>query len=587
MLKKLLSVVFALFVSVAFFAGCNIVKVNNSAYYTQVVAEVIYKDNTPTKQFTMKDLLTAYSSYGSQYTQQGASVKDAVNSTLETMIDRYLLISELRKASPLTEADKNDVMRKVYTNINQSLQELETEVRKSWGLEVTDVGSLGDKTTTLRAEYKPHEATIELVYNEEALKHELLKKVTEPTDIDGTNPGSFVYFKTDEQVSNEAWKRYIRRLKNSAEMEGKTGLSDQKLLNDEISRIYRILEDNEYLSRFSNSYYNNLPLNVNTNNVVAYYKQLFTNDYNKYANNLNAYHTQMRSDATKVYYHPQTNLYLNVTHILVKLSASDNAEFVTLEKDYNIGKITKAVYDEQVASVKARTTVTYEERDQDNQIVIDPVTGKAKVVTKLLTEVYNTIIVPKVETYNKDTNFVARANAFNDLIYMLNDDEGIMNRDTAYVVNLTDVQGQKNIMIEEFTNASRTLFTGLDKDGNQLPQSQFGKGAISEPVFAEFKDGEFGFHIIMNLGVVENPIVNHKDNLFVLDRIGSDGQEDGWLHLYNVTTQPSSTKTLFEVVNDALNLSEYTNLETEIVNTAKGNVKEIKTYNSRFKNLWE
>lgn len=543
--KKLLSFVFALLLSVSLFAGCNLVTVNNSVYYDEVVAEIVYDDST--KEFTFEDLLNAYNSYGYQYVQNGSTTEEAVKSTVDTMIDRYILLQELKKQITLTEAELNQLKRDTYDQMNDTLLELEDTIREEWNLTRVDGEEESTEDTSLRDAYEAYEPTIEL-------ENDMLVRIIAPeTNIDLTPAGNFEQVVTDESVSAEAMKRYIRSLRDSAESEGLTDLTNEELIQKEVDRIYDLLVENEYLQKYSDEYVNTLP--VSTDEVVARYKELYAQDYYTYLANVDAYHTAMRSDASGVYYNPVANKYLNVTHILIKFSDEQNSEIAELDSLLTANSITQEVYDYRLSLIKNQTVVTYNTED-------------GGVATKSAEAVYNEVY-DAVNQYSKNTGtgLVLRAQTFNDYIYKYNDDTGIMNADYAYVVNLTDEEGFDDIMIPEFTEASRELYTN--------PEA--GDGAISDLVFAEFSDGEYGYHIIMDLGVVKNLV--EPGNLANIT----------WQTLYNHKTQPSSNMSLFEEIYDELDLdsSRASTRMSQLVSTAKLEVQKINKYESVYKTLWD
>lgn len=543
--KKLLSFVFALLLSVSLFAGCNLVQVNNAVYYEEVVAEIVYDDNT--KQFTFDDLLNAYNSYGYQYVQNGSTTEEAIKSTVDTMIDRYILLEELKKQITLSEDDLNALRRDTYEQINSTLQEQEDTIREEWDMVPEEGEDTEEDTELLRDAYEAYEPTLQL-------ENGMLTRVIEPeTNVDLTPAGEFEQIVTDEAVSAEAMKRYMEELRASAEAEGLEGLTNQELLDKEIDRIYEVLVENAYLEQYQEEYINELP--VSTQEVVDRYKELYLSDYYTYSANVDAYHTAMRSDASSVYYHPVANKYLSVTHILIKFSEEQNQEIAELNSLLEANSITQEVYDYRLELIKNQTVVTYNEENGD-------------VATKSAEAVYNEVAA-NVNQYSKntETGFELRANAFNDYIYKYNDDTGIVNSDYAYVVNLTEEDGFSDIMISEFTDAARALYE--DEDA--------GKGAISNLVFAEFSDGEFGYHIILNLGVVQNLV--EPGNLDSLT----------WQDLYEHKTQPSSNKSLFEQIYDELDLdsSRANTRMSQLVSTAKLQIQVINKYESVYKTLWD
>ena len=68
-------------------AGCATFSIDRVKYYNEVVATVGEKN------ITRSDLLSAYNSYGYSYfvSQEGQTETEAMNSTLDILIDRELL----------------------------------------------------------------------------------------------------------------------------------------------------------------------------------------------------------------------------------------------------------------------------------------------------------------------------------------------------------------------------------------------------------------------------------------------------------------------------------------------------------------
>ena len=276
------------------------------------------------------------------------------------------------------------------------------------------------------------------------------------------------------------------------------------------------------------------------------YKEKYKRDYEKYEYNEAAYHTAMANDASSVYYHPNSgNEYVYVTHILFKFSDEQTKEIENIKNLYKSNSITKAVYEARLAEAQSidRTVVTYEEN------------GVTKTTSATLA--YQDILA-NVNKYDQDVQFELRAKEFNKYLYKYNDDEGIMNKDFAYVVNLdTNVTDQ---MVKPFADEARRL------------QKEDGVGAMSEPILTDY-----GYHVMFNLGPVKN-VVNYSEinNLT-------------WEALYNVKTQPSSEKTLFHLEYDAINSNsnKVSTILTSKVADLTAEVEVIKYWEKRYLTLLE
>lgn len=554
-MKKILTYIFSLCLCIMVFAGCSLVQLNASKYYKQTVAEIVYsKDKT--YEFTMEDLLQAYNNYGYQLAQNNSSSSSSSSSmtseeiltkTAELMVQRHLLVEMIKEElGDLSTEEKNYIKRQTYDSINSQLASLEDTIRVEWDRKISEDETKEDESTSLRASYTVYEPTVEKVVEEKEVNGTTklvteLKRVTDDEEIDGTDPGEFKQVITDEDISKEAWKRYMKTLQDNNENLGKK-YSDEKAFEKEIDRIYNLLVENRYISKYQTAITNGLEITAEA--AVESYKEKYKRDYEKYANDEAAYHSAMSEDASSVYYHPNSgNEYIYVTHILFKFSDEQTAEISNLKKLYQSNSISKEVYEARLEEVQSleNTVVKYEEN------------GVTKTTSAALA--YQDVL-NNVGKYDKDIQFEARAKEFNTYIYKYNDDEDIMNKDFAYVVNLDTSVTDK--MVKSFADESRRL------------QKEEGIGAMSKPILTDY-----GYHVILNLGPVKN-VVEYEN----IDNIT-------WETLYNVKTQPSSEKTLFHVEYDAINtdstrLSQVLSSKTDDL---MGGVEKVRYWDKRILSL--
>lgn len=554
-MKKILTYIFSLCLCIMVFAGCSLVQLNASKYYKQTVAEIVYSKDKK-YEFTMEDLLQAYNNYGYQLAQNNNSSSSSSSSmtgeeiltkTAELMVQRHLLVEMIKEElGDLSTEEKNYIKRQTYDSINSQLASLEDTIRVEWDRKISEDETKEDESTSLRASYTVYEPTVEKVVEEKEVNGTTklvteLKRVTDDEEIDGTDPGEFKQVITDEDISKEAWKRYMKTLQDNNENLGKK-YSDEKAFEKEIDRIYNLLVENRYISKYQTAITNGLEITAEA--AVESYKEKYKRDYEKYANDEAAYHSAMSEDASSVYYHPNSgNEYIYVTHILFKFSDEQTAKIATLKKLYQSNSISKEVYETRLEEVQSleNTVVKYEEN------------GVTKTTSAALA--YQDVL-NNVGKYDKDIQFEARAKEFNSYIYKYNDDEGIMNKDFAYVVNLDTSVTDK--MVKSFADESRRL------------QNEEGVGAMSKPILTDY-----GYHVILNLGPVKN-VVEYEN----IDNIT-------WETLYNVKTQPSSEKTLFHVEYDAINtdstrLSQVLSSKTDDL---MGGVEKVRYWDKRILSL--
>ena len=554
-MKKILTYIFSLFLCVMVFAGCSLVQLNASKYYQQTIAEIVYSKDKK-YDFSMEDLLQAYNNYGYQLAQnngsdnnsQSLSGEELLTKTAELMVQRHLLVEKIKDIlGDLSNEEKYTLKRQTYDNINTQLSSYEDKIRVEWDRKINEDTEEETKEDALRASYNEYKPTVKKVIEEVTVDGttKLVTKLERVKDnneeLETTDPGEFKQTITDADISAEAWKRFIKDLQDSNKKLGKK-YSDEKAFEKEIDRIYNVLLENKYISKYQEVINNGLEICADA--AVNSYKEKYKRDYELYSNDEAAYHTAMGSDASTVYYHPNSgNEYVYVTHILFKFSDKQKAKIDELKKLYQANSIEKSVYDKKLAEIQSldNTMVTYEEN------------GERKTVSATLA--YQDIC-NNVNKYDKDLQFEARAKEFNTYIYKYNDDEGIMNKDFAYVVNLDTSVTDK--MVKPFADESRRL------------QNEEGVGAMSKPILTDY-----GYHVILNLGPVKNVV--EYDNI---DSIT-------WETLYNVKTQPSSEKTLFHVEYDSIN-KDSTRLSlvlSSLTNDLVGGVQKIRYWDKRIKSL--
>ena len=256
-----------------------------------------------------------------------------------------------------------------------------------------------------------------------------------------------------------------------------------------------------------------------------------------------AYHEAMKKyTSDHVYYHPNSgNEYVNINHILIKFTKDQTTRIANLE---NLGyKKGTDAYKAKVAEIAAETTSTFVDEDGNE-------------VTRSAEYVYNTV----VNYVNQATTAKSKARRFEEMMYRFNDDEGNMNADFYYVVNLdTSVEDQ---MVKEFADTARSLYKNT------------AVGSVSEMIITEY-----GYHILFNAGAVKN-ITADIDSLTFED-------------LFSNYTSLSENKDMFNYLFDKLALDgdAYTNRTLEIlgnINSALvANGTTIKYYEYRYENLWK
>ena len=590
--KKILFTICAMVLSVFMFAGCNLIEVNKYKYYSQKVITIGLKDGygeeykSYEKTYSKKELLDAYYQYSYNYVSQGQlSVKDGVDNAINNMINLDLLYNYIKinyfenddYDLEFTNEDKNDVKLQAFDSMQDSIYALEEEIFEEWGVEYLSEDELNDEEVkSLRASYEEYESQLEYIeaykevyrevqeggdhiFNAQTGKYDyvttggthvkeykdavILKHTGERVHDDRVAPEHFVQSIRHEEVSKEAYTRYVKQLQDSAKMEG-LDTNEKTVLEKEEKRLIDAFTKSKYMSIFQewyNKYYNftfdgsNYVLNDDIlTKVVDTYKEEYESQALLYADKENYHKAMSGDDISKVYYHHE-NEYVYVSHILLKFSDAQIEEIKSLDNKLAKKLITQERYDELVNDIANRTVVTYE--------------MDGKTYTSTAAKVYD-----RINKYvNKGVSEVEKAKLFNDMIYIYNDDEGIMNKDFAYVVNLDTTVEDK--MVKPFADKAREMYN----EGKV--------GDMSNMVITEY-----GVHIMFYAGDVKSVNTNMSTLSFA--------------DLINSKTQLSSNKSLFDVVYDGITVEAYnTSASNYIANCYK--FIEIEKFEDNYKDLYK
>ena len=542
LLKKMATMLTALMLCVMMCTGCSVLELDSYKYYHKTVVVTVGDIN-----FYMNDLITAFNNYGYQYYENnGYSMEEAIKATATSMVERELLLREVIKESKtnpafaLTDEDEAYIREQAFTHIQDQINSFEEKIRKEMDVDKSVVeGEEVDEEEEegLRPAKKDYSATIR--YIDGALVR-VPKTVTYASVDKEDVPMHFEQIITDEEISSEAMTRYLKGLQDNAKAEGRDTSESAVLLHEE-ERLISILTKNRYLEKFENYFLNNLAIDYAS--VVEHYKTQYLAQKALFDEDEAAYHEAMKKyTSDHVYYHPNSgNEYVNINHILIKFTKDQTTRIANLE---NLGyKKGTDAYKAKVAEIAAETTSTFVDEDGNE-------------VTRSAEYVYNTV----VNYVNQATTAKSKARRFEEMMYRFNDDEGNMNADFYYVVNLdTSVEDQ---MVKEFADTARSLHKNT------------AVGSVSEMIITEY-----GYHILFNAGAVKN-ITADIDSLTFED-------------LFSNYTSLSENKDMFNYLFDKLALDgdAYTNRTLEIlgnINSALvANGTTIKYYEYRYENLWK
>ena len=115
LVKKILTTVCTLVLCLVCLTGCSWLEINKADYYKQLVVTVGNETIGNKMEFTKKDLVDAFSLYGYQYYQQyGYSMEDSIKETIVNMIDRELLMEDVKKTVSLSDPEKLEIRKQAF-----------------------------------------------------------------------------------------------------------------------------------------------------------------------------------------------------------------------------------------------------------------------------------------------------------------------------------------------------------------------------------------------------------------------------------------------------------------------------------------
>lgn len=655
MKKKVFSLVLCLVMCASVLAGCNLFGRDLETYYNTVVAQINYEYSIGAENFsyvediTKRDLINAYNSYGYSYTQNGYSQEDAVEMTLDSLINRSLMITEVERyykeagEELLNDAEKTYLWEETYEAIYDNFRTYYNEI-----LGIEDDTTSGDEETS---------GTIYEAYDKQATLYTKqdgslgIKKVDIVTNIRDSkhvlkNEGGVVYdveYQDDE--GNYIFKDLIYDNILAYTKKGNTGSTNfRSALNEymsvvrenysyldlddektcfifELDRIYDILKDNYMVEKYE-QIYNRLAssgstvTNVKVADVVKYYENNVVADYEKYKSDAETFETDILSSSTSPnYINSSEAKYFNVAVIkiafeegkkealdtkltngmdineyyseLLKLYTSANVEI----KDASTGEATgKTIGAENLLSqIEDALLNTRDYLDYDTVIndteKVNEILDMSGVSQSASEEIKEETVRNYVERHNTEIAH-EKAEAFLNYYYYYNDDTTYLNQDKLSVFGIS--------------NSGEVLYNETYSSANVSDESMEDYemyNEFQEAIKALYNDGN------AKVGDVSN-VVRGSDGVYILFYAGdvnnlfsgitedfSLTQKDV-LKLANTTLNVFTDKTIFDQIYESLYVdSAYGEYEENSINRLKnslttGNDGGIVKHVDKYKDLY-
>lgn len=540
-------------------AGCSLVTTNYTKYYDEVAARVEF-ENGEKIEITRKDLRTAYASYGfNQYLDQGLTQEEAYIKTLDFLVSRKLAVRDAEIKAREKNANDQILTSKEKTYLFESTYEAMKNNISTY-LSTTDSESNDDSNSDDQITREKFERKAELKYDEDKDEYSLILPEKEKSGIythvfwsDGDKDAStdegkdeiftmILDYIKDNSAVKDAYNKYFSAIKAS-EKELKLSTDAKSVFKREIERIYGLLYDAFMVSKYTEYMASETTNNVLIEGMLKYYSSKVRADYATYYNADQA--EKIKENSGGIYYFNDGISWFYVSHILVKFDDTtkiDAYEGRTEQGqyDYLTSELEKIGSDESKYQYKAQIEQKIEE-------LYNNLTGIKRAETSKNSGVYEVQegVNPNAAEILKDVKLElnslssqeSKAKKFDDLIYIYNEDPGMLNASFDYVVGV-DYKKPSTIGDE---NVNYTAYSNWVEEFNKAAVSLYNNG---EGQVGDLYDGlirsNYGVHIMMYAGQANNLFSGITPNFQL--------QTSDIVTLYNAKLKQGTEKTYFDLV---------------------------------------
>ncbi len=565
---------------ISVFAGCSLWERNDKSYFEATVATITYKDGSVDK-ISKRELITAFNSYGYNYVQNyGMKMEEAVKQTVESIIEKYLTIKDVRDRFEesgeelFNDREKSYLWDQTFDAIYSNLKTYRDDYKEN---------TSEDSSETANASvFKDYESKIDSLEQDASGNWVIRKKGNETKirdtyeihedengafDFELKKDGKYIYqdkmfdnlFEmTEEKSWRVAYNKYINDIKNNYKYKNLKG--DAAWFKFEMNRVYEILRDN-YIAEKYEDIHNTANQGISSttaNDILKAYSKRVRADYTSYISHgdISGFESSILSSVGDVDYVVESKDNANVGSYFyvapIKINVEGLAELKTQRdnKEISLSQYeieVKKLFDKNKQLVTVRNAETGE---ADGKISVN--------------QLYNLI---QTNVVGSEANKVEK---YRDYFYLYNDDDSNKGKDYNAVFGV-DKNGKAITSDTYKDDAIKTAIESLYNNG----KAQIGD--ISEIVQAED-----GFYIFFYAGRVEN--------LFEVSSATFDAtiDKDNILALAKKKINVFSSKTLLDVLFDELDSNNFSVFQTlDMNNLRKNKTKSIDININNIKDLYK
>ena len=518
-MKKIYKILFTLVMCFTFVLGissCNLTETNVKDLYSKTIATA--KSDTHEMSFTREELEDAFANFGYTYYQQSGNLAESLKLTVKGLIQKKLMIGEIQKIQEIEDrmddADvEKEIRYEVFKSIQSTLDSYENEIKKEWNIEDSENKEEEEDSTKIKpVEFTEYESKFVLDSNGKILVQDgmvQLKVDDIKFDSEGVDvPENFVQEVNPdiENLSNEAWVRYISSLQNTAKSKGKS-TDETEVFEARVQELTELYRENLYFELYENYFMKGIQINADV--VLQYFKDNFNSQYALFSDNFEAFLKSINDTSKYTYYNVNNNddQVVLVNHILFKFDKSQQDEVDILNEKKKNNEINEEKFYEELEKLATEINFEYdyeidweklEYKTDDNGEYI----SLEKTQKKLASEIYGLI----EKAVNSKTTVEEKAKEFNRLVCMFSEDTGSVNAKFSYAVSVANREGENN-WVKNFTNSSIEMFES----------DSYKAGSIYKSLVVS----EHGYHVMFYNDDAKNVVdYNGVDNVTIEDLCG-------------------------------------------------------------------
>lgn len=556
------------------FAGCSLVETNTAKYYNQAVAIVENKTTKEVATITKRDLVSGYQSYGYTYEQYyGQTREEAINTTLEMLESRKMILMTAenefgikKDGTGLTEKEKTYLWQAVVDSLNSTLQSYYDDIV---GTETEDESEAITFTGYEKKAILTQDDG-EFVIEKKDAADQLLGdfKYKTPRDFNNADDKAKIYADLVDFVlaSDDNYKKafdnFFKDLKSS-EYGMKLSTDAPSVFAREIERMYVNEYENYVVSRYSYSNQNLDSISsITAGQIVDRYTSKVRASFAQYVlEGDSAYDTNVQNSLNETYYFKtddQSTEFFTVANVLFMFDDAQKSEYDKLTAKINAddGGYYDQQYQQELDRLYSQITPVVRKLNESTD-EYEEVTDS----TLTVNDVYNTMKTQLSSAQNTgDVNVVG--DTINDFIYLYNEDTGMFNAESNYVIGIDKDGNAVSSFVESFNEAGIELYNN-------------GKAEIGD--ISGLVRSEYGIHVLIYTGKCEN-LFDGIDSSFSLT-------ENAIQKLYTTRVNVLVDKTYFDVMYDEIYADNYSYFEDANMNFLSENYN-VTRYTSRYDDLF-